>query len=151
MPWKRFAHYWFIVRIIHQSSVDTLKKGHQCGPFSISSLSGCTRTVEHSVEVLNMGDPIWIWPSGGPAVFSTPSALLWLTVAVFIVSEQICMAMIMRGSSMYKAEYGWLFNPSPTGQNGRLFADDIFGCISPKEKLILLLEVQLTITRQWLR
>ena len=28
-----------------------------------------------------MDDPIWIWPSGGPAVFSTQSALLLLTVA----------------------------------------------------------------------
>ena len=28
-----------------------------------------------------MGDPIWIWPSGGPVVFSTQSALLRLTVA----------------------------------------------------------------------
>ena len=30
--------------------------------------------------ILSMGDPIWIWHSGGPAVFSTESALLRLTM-----------------------------------------------------------------------
>ena len=52
-------------------------RSQQCGAFMISSLSGCTRTTEHSGEVPNMGDPIWIWPSGGPAVFLTQSTLLW--------------------------------------------------------------------------
>ena len=51
--------------------------GQQCGDFGISSLSSCTRTVEDSVEVPSRGDPIWIWPIGGPAVFSTQSALLF--------------------------------------------------------------------------
>ena len=45
------------------------------------SLSGCTRTVEHGIEVPCIGDPNWIWPSGGPAVLSTLSALLQLPVA----------------------------------------------------------------------
>ena len=58
-----------------------LTKSQQWAPFRISSFSGCTRLVEHSVEVPSMGDPIRIWPSGGPALFSTQSALLRLTVA----------------------------------------------------------------------
>ena len=44
-------------------------------------MSGCKRTVEHSVEVSSMGDPVLIWPSDGTAVFSMQSALLRLTVA----------------------------------------------------------------------
>ena len=47
----------------------------------------------------------------------------------------------------------------PPGQNGRLFADDIFRCIFVNEKFIfrlkfhwsLFLRVQLTITRHWFR
>ena len=56
-------------------------KGQQWGDFRMYSMSGCTRTVEHNAEVPSMGGSIWIWPSGGPAVFSTQPALLRLRVA----------------------------------------------------------------------
>ena len=59
-----------------------ITKGHQCGAFWISSLLSCTRTVEHSVELPSMVDPIWMRPGCGLAVFSTQSALLrwqWLS------------------------------------------------------------------------
>ena len=59
-----------------------ITKGHQCGAFWISSLSSCTRTVEYSVELPSMVDPIWMRPGCGLAVFSTQSALLRLTVAI---------------------------------------------------------------------
>ena len=78
MASKRFTYYWFFVEIIHQSSVDTPHKGpSMCPAFSIFVIG---LHIEHCVEVLSMGDPIWIWHSGGPAVFATESALLRLTM-----------------------------------------------------------------------
>ena len=49
------------------------------------------------------------------------------------------------GRSKYKTEHGWLINPwliSP-GQNGRLFANDIFGCIFVKWKICTLIKISL--------
>ena len=43
-------------------------------------------------------------------------------------------------------EYIWgliVFNSSPPGQNGRHFADDIFGCIFVNEKFYILIKILL--------
>ena len=70
MACKRLTHHWSFVWRTQRSLVDTPHKGQKCGDFRISPLSGCKITVENSVEVPSMGDSIWIWPSGGPVVFS---------------------------------------------------------------------------------
>ena len=42
-------------------------------------------------------------------------------------------------TSHMRAGMGWPINSSPPGQNGRHFADDIFGCIFLNEKFYILM------------
>ena len=77
MAWKRFTRYWSCLGRIHQS----FTTGQQCGDFTISSLSGCTGTAEHGVDIPSRGDPIWIWPS-------------WLSSCI---SDAVCFVVIDRG------------------------------------------------------
>ena len=60
----------------------------------ISSLSGCTGTVEHSVDVPVGVTPFVYGQVVCPAVFPTQSTLLWLTVAVYFELTYICLIVI---------------------------------------------------------
>ena len=75
-----------------------------------------------------------------------------------------CLADSKKGSrggldpNKYPSQVG-LINSSPPGQNGCLFADDVFRCIFLNEKICILIKnspkvvprVQLTITQHWFR
>ena len=57
MAWIRFIHSWPFVGRIHQTPVDIPHKGRWWGAVKFSSLSGCTSTVEHNVEIPSMDIP----------------------------------------------------------------------------------------------